>query len=449
MGVESGTRTGLNRTFGLVDGVALVLGVVVGAGILSAPGLVAGYLGSPWLILAIWAFGGLSAALATLVYAELATMMPQAGGKYLYVLRAYGEMPACFTGWADFLLIRPFGPALKAVLIGQYLVALVGRGSPKAIAAAVVVGFVLLHLGGVRTGKLFQNVSTAVKLVLLLALAAAGFAIRGGGASWHLASLAPAGLASGLTLASQAVFFTYSGMDLTVSMAGEVRAPGRNLPRMLLLGLAGVTVLFLLINAACLNALTPAVMARSPFVARDVLAKALGARAGAALAILAIAALVNSLNSSFLMVPRGPFGLARDRLAPRALARVSRRGTPTLGLYLFGGLVLAVALSGTVELIIRLLSFMTLAVDGLVLTTVFCLRRQAPQATRPFRVPLYPFLPAAAVISYATMLAMVTFTQPRFAAGGALLLAIAAAGSWIAMRIRAPLVATVVAEPAD
>ncbi len=438
----------LKRTFGLLDSVALVLSAVIGAGILSTPGLIAGYLGRPWLIMAIWAFGGISVTLTAFMFAELAAMMPEAGGKYIYVARAYGEGAGCFVGWADVLLTRSFTTALKVVLIGQYLVVLVGRGSPRAATAVVVVGFVLLHLRGVQAGRLAQNASTAVKLVLLLGVVCAGFAVSGGGA-WHVPSALPGRGLAGFALASQAVFFSYYGTEQTLGMAGEVRAPGRNLPRMLFLGLAGSAAVFLLLNAAYLSALPTPALAGSTNVARDVLAKAMGSRAGLVVIVVALAVLINSTNLNFLNYPRVPFGLARDGLAPRALTRVNPRGTPTAALYLVAALTLVVALSGTVELIIRLMSFMTLAVDGTVLTTLLVLRHREPQTPRPFRVPLFPLVPFAALASYATMLAMVTFTQPTLAASGAALLALAAATTAIALRIRGPLVAVPVAQAAD
>src|SRR5690606_7584946 len=127
----------LHRVLSTGDGLAIVVGVVIGAGILRTPGLIAGYLGSPWLILAVWVFGALPAALAALVLAELGAMIPAAGGKYAYVRAAYGDAAAAFAGWGEVLLNRSFTGALKAVLIGEYLVLLAGRGSAQVLGAGV------------------------------------------------------------------------------------------------------------------------------------------------------------------------------------------------------------------------------------------------------------------------------------------------------------------------
>lgn len=428
----------LRRILGPFDGLSIVVGVVIGSGILGTPGLIAGYLGHPAWILAAWALGGVSVALTALVLAELGAMIPAAGGKYAFARAAYGDFAGCFAGWGEVLFNRTFTGAMKAVLIGQYAVMLAGgHGSPRLVAGLVALAFVLLHLRGVQAGRAFQNASTILKVVLLLGVVAAGFAL-GGGASWHASAAAPPtqGLMLGIALASQSVFLTYYGAEASLQMAGEVREPGRNVPRMLLVGIGLVAALYLLINAAMLNTLTPAAMAGSNLAARDVLARVVGDRAGMAVALVALGILLNSLNFNFFGTPRVPFALARDGLAPRALAGVSPRGTPTLSLLLCAGLILVLGVSGTFELLVRFMSFTTLAVDGFVLTSIFVLRRRMPDAIRPFRVPLYPWLPAAALVLYATVFTIIVVTQPKLAAGGLGLLAALAAGAWLTTRAK-------------
>src|SRR4051812_37479468 len=310
-------HTPLKKILGPLDGVAIIIGVSVGAGILGAPGLIAGYLGNPSVMLAVWVFGGISVALSTLILAEMGAMIPRAGGKYAYVRAAYGDRAGCFAGWAEVLFNRSFTGALKAVLIGQYLVMLLGVGSQALYVVLLVAGFVGLHLGGLRAGKTFQNITTVLKVALLLAIIAAAF-IYGNGTSWtHPAPFAPKqGAFLAIALAYQSVFFTFYGVETSLQMSEEVRDPGRNVPRMLLFGAASISVIYLLINLAFLHALTPQEMAGSTHVASDVLAKALGAMAGTAVTIASVAILVSSINVNFMGTPRVAFGLARDGLAP-------------------------------------------------------------------------------------------------------------------------------------
>ena len=427
--------TELKKILGPLDGVAIIVGVSVGAGILGAPGLIAGYLGNPWVMLAVWVFGGVSVALSTMILAEMGAMLPRAGGKYAYVRAAYGDRAGCFAGWAEVLFNRSFTGALKAVLIGQYLTTLIGRGSPGLYVVLLVVGYVLLHLRGLRAGKRFQNVTTVIKVALLLAVVATAF-LYGNGKSWTAeSSFAPTqGVFLAIALAYQSVFFTFYGVETSLQMSEEVRDPGRNVPRMLLYGAASVTVIYLLMNVAFLHAMTPAEMAGSKLVARDVLARGFGENAGIAITIASVAILVSSINVNFMGTPRILFGLGRDGLAPRHFNRMSERGTPAMGLLLTAAVILALAMSGTFEALIRYMSFFTLIVDGIVLSSIFVLRRRAPNANRPFRVPAYPLVPALAVGLYATVLIIITVTQPKLALIATGLLALVAIASWLGVK---------------
>jgi APA family basic amino acid/polyamine antiporter len=423
----------LHRILGPFDGLAIVVGVVIGAGILRTPGLIAGYLGDAWLILALWMSGGVIASLAALVLAELGAMLPAAGGKYAFVRAAYGDAAGAFAGWAELLCNRSFTGAVKAVLIGEYVVLLAGgRGDARLIGAAVTLGYVLLHWRGIRAGRGFQNLSTVLKVVLLFAMVAAGF-LFGDGASWQAgAAAAPAqGLLLGLVLAAQSVFFTYYGAEASLQMAEEMKNPQRVVPRMLLFGVGTVTLLYLLINTSFMHALTPAEMAGSGLVARDVLTLGLGPWGGAAVAVVALGILLSSLNYNFLGTPRIPFGLARDGLAPRTFLRVNEGGTPTSALCLTGALIFVLAVSGTFELLIRFMSFLTLVVDGIVLTTLFALRRRLPDRPRPFTVPWYPVLPGLVLLMYTALIVLIIVTQPELALGGAALLVTVGAASWV------------------
>ncbi|MGI9627140.1 MAG: APC family permease, partial [Longimicrobiales bacterium] len=171
----------LKRVMRIRDGLAITVGIVIGAGILRTPGLIAGYVGNGWLILGVWVVGGVVAALSTLVLAEMAAALPQAGGKYVYAREAYGPTAGFVAGWSELLVTRAFSGAIKAVAIAEYIIILAGSGSVRIIAAGVVIGFVFLHLGGLKVGTTFQNVTTAIKIVVLIAIASAGLAAGDGG----------------------------------------------------------------------------------------------------------------------------------------------------------------------------------------------------------------------------------------------------------------------------
>jgi APA family basic amino acid/polyamine antiporter len=416
---------------GLREGLAMLVGIVIGVGILRTPGLIAGYLASPWLILAAWAFGGVMVALSSFVYAELATQLPRAGGKYVYARAAFGDTTGFMVGSAELLGIRAFTASAKIVVIGGYLASLIG-GAPKLLGALVIFGYLVLHLRGLPTTARVQNWASLLKVSFLVAIIGLA-AWHGEGASWS-APLMPTGQALtllGVALAFQAVWYTYSGWEDVVKMTEELREPGKVMPIVLLGGAALIAFIYLALNASFLHVLTPSQMTGSDFVARDALAATLGGAAGTVLTVGGLLLLLGSINVNFISMPRIAFGLARDGLAPEAFLKLDEKGTPRAGVYLAIGIVLLLSTTGTVEWLIRFMSFVLLVTDGIVILALFRLRRSAPEAPRPFRVPLYPWLPILVAIMYAGILTLIAVTQPALAAGGtAVLLAFFALGAW-------------------
>jgi APA family basic amino acid/polyamine antiporter len=251
--------------------------------------------------------------------------------------------------------------------------------------------------------------------------------------SWHEgASFIPeAGLASGIVLAYQQIWFTYYGWEDPVKMAGEVKDPGKNMPRLLIGGTLGVACLYLLLNIAFLHAMTPAEMATSDFVARDALIAVLGDHVTVALTVVGLVVVLAGLNANFLGTPRIPYGLATDGLGPRFLTAVNQGGTPTAALMLTAGLIFLLGVTGTFELLIRFLTFNALIVDGIVFLALFRLRKTRPEMERPFRVPFYPVLPILVLLMYALVISVIAVTQPGLALGGVGFLAVFVGLGWV------------------
>ena len=412
-------RPSLPRVLGLWDGLGMLVGVVVGLGILRTPGIIAGALGDARWILAIWLAAGATAALSTLVFAELSAMMPEAGGKYAYARTAFGETAGFTVGVLELVGVRLLLAASKAAVIGVYLTDLFHGGNARLLTTLTVAAFLALHLRGVRTGATVQNGITLVKVLVLLAIVTICFAWGGRGAAPPSPAPPKDITLLGVALAWQAVWFTYYGWEDIVKMAEDIRDPGRNMPRILLGGSAIVILLYMLVNLGFLHALSPAEMAGSTFVARDAIQSALGSAAGAALTVGGLIILIGGLNANFMGLPRIPFALARDGLAPAGLVRLDRRQTPVASLVTISLVVLVVALSGTVEWLIRFVTIIALTVDGIVVLSLFVLRRRRPDLARPYRVPLYPLTPALVAVLYAAILSVIVGTQPSLALGAA------------------------------
>ncbi len=316
----------MKRVLRVRDGLAITVGMVIGAGILRTPGLIAEYLGNGWLILGVWVLGGIVAALSTLVLAEMTTALPKAGGKYVYAREAYGPVAGFVAGWSELLVSRAFSGAIKAVAIAEYLIILVGSGSVRILAAGVVVGYVIIHMGGLKVGTTVQNVTTLIKVVVLAAIAAAGIA-AGDGSGLVAAPTVERASLLGFALAYQSVAFAYYGWEDAAKMAEEIRDPGRSIPRILIGGAVAVAILYLMVNTAYLTALAPDEMAGSALVARDAVQGVYGNAAATFVVIASILILVSSLNVNFLGCPESPSPWAVPGWPPRC-SGMCRRGAP-------------------------------------------------------------------------------------------------------------------------
>ena len=307
----------------------MVVGIMVGAGIFRTPGTIAGYLGRPWLTFVAWIAGALLAFIGSLCFAELATRLPQAGGKYVYAREAFGRRTAAFVGWVEALGIYAAAIAAIGVVSGEYLGRLLGTsaGAAPLLGAGWVVLFTGVNLLGVTSGRLVQNVVTAAKVLALLGIVVIAFA-SGTGAGWHSTlATAPHGAAvwTALAVAFQSVLWTYYGYPDAAKIAEEVVEPSRTLPRVFLGGIATAAALYLLLNAAFLSVLPMDKIAASNLVAADVATTIFGAPGGLMIAAVALVVTLASLNGNIFVTPRVLFGLARDGLAPASLARVNRK----------------------------------------------------------------------------------------------------------------------------
>src|SRR6266567_31498 len=403
----SGRMTELKRSLRLTDGLAMVVGMTVGAGIFRTPGIVAARLGRPGLTFVVWVLGAALAFLGALCFAELTTRQPRAAGKYAFVREAFGTRAGFVVGWVEALGTNGVAIAAIGVAAGEFLVRLLGW--PPALIAPLGAGLVALFTGinlvGVASGRWVQNVVTAAKL-----LALGGVVV--------------------IALAAHPVIWTYYGYPDLAKIAGEVVDPSRTLPRILLGGLAATAVLYLALNAAFLQVLPLERIAASNLVAADVMDTLVGARGGALVAGLALLVVLASLNGNVFVTPRVLFGLARDGLAPGALARVNAGGTPWVAMVAIGVFAIALAATGTFGLLLGLAIVQVLVIDSWAVIGLFRLRRRDGPA--PFSVPGYPWLPLLFVAVYAALFAGTVRAQPRLVAGALAMLGVAYGLSWAA-----------------
>ena len=306
---------------------------------------------------------------------------------------------------------------------------LAGAGAAIGLFFAIWSGSALLRL--ISTQGMQANLDLAIDGRLLAFTA-------GDGVGWRSTlPAAPTGIATlaALALAFQAVVWTYYGYLDVAKIAEEVVDPDRTLPRVLLGGIAIVTALYLVLNAAFFQVLPIERIAGSNLVPGDVAAAVSGAGGGALVAALALLVVVASLNGNLFVTPRVIFGMAREGLAPAVLARVNRGGTPWAATLLVGAVVVLLAATGTFQSLLGLAVTVIIVIDGFTVLSLFRLRARRPSA--PFLVPLFPLVPLLFVGVYAAL-----FVGTAWAAPGTVLAAMAVLGSaygvsWMVSRPRA------------
>src|SRR5271169_4919987 len=242
---------------GLFDATMIVMGGIIGAGIFINPYVVARQVHTPVLILGAWAIGGIVALLGALVYAELAARMPSAGGQYAYLREAYHPAIAFLYGWVLLLVIQTGGMAAVTITFARYFIELTGMHEQDWLVGATALSILtLINCLGVKTGGRTQSALMMMKIVAIAVLVFAGLAFAGS----HVHTTTSAERASSLASFGAAmvpVLFAYGGWQTANFIAAEIKRPEQNLPRALLIGVAGVIVLYTTVNWICLRALGP------------------------------------------------------------------------------------------------------------------------------------------------------------------------------------------------
>jgi len=388
---------------GFAFGVAVLVGNTIGMGILRTPGEVAAAVPSASVFMVLWVVGAAYALLGALSVAELAAMHARSGGLFPLVHRGLGPFAGFVSGWTDW--IGTCGSlAAVALVLGEYIGPLVPAldGRPAFTAAVLVVAFAALQWRGIAVGDVAQQVTSLVKAVGLLGLAAVALVVTPVAAP-EVASdsaVAPSGLAlaAAVIVGLQSVIYTYDGWTGPIYFGEEVRDPGRAIPRAMVSGVLLVLAIYLLLNLAFLRVVPIEEMAGDPFVAATVASRLFGPAGDTVVRVVTIASLLAAVNALHLMACRVPFAMSRERLLPSVLQRVNPGGTPVPALVASTVVALAFATIGAMDRLLALLAFFFVVNYVLTFSSLFRLRLREPDAPRPFRVPGYPWVPAVALV---------------------------------------------------
>jgi len=401
-----------------------MVGIIIGGGIFGTPPDIARHLGSPMVAMIFWAAGGVLCLFGALAYAELATMFPRSGGIYVFLREAYGDGVAFIFGWMYLLVTKPAGAAGVAFLFADHLNRLIGTtpdparpGSglslasggldPRLITIAALLGLTWINVRGVIFSTWLAIAFTAAKAaalaaIILLALVVAGIVdpSKGSVANFRPTQM-PMGLMAAIPAVMAGVLWTYDGWNDVGAISGEVTNPQRTLPRVFVVGILSVTLLYLAINAVYFWLIPLADQRSMETIGPAVLTHLVGPIGGTIMTALIVVSTLGSSHASVLANARVCFAQARDGLLFRSLGAIHPRfNTPHVSLWV-GGIMGAaaawfqgsfVALAGT--FVFTMWIFYAMAAGG-----VIVLRVRRPALERPYRCPGYPVVPALFVLA--------------------------------------------------
>ena len=443
----------LVRGLGVLDATSIVVGTVIGAGIFLKTALITQLVGTPVLVLAAWVIAGLLSVAGALTYAELGAMMPATGGEYVFLRTAFGDAVAFNFGWMR-VVVGASSTAAVAVSCAAFVISLVPLdpawlvidrsvfghmihwqfGGPQLVAVASLAVVASLNSAGLIVGARTQTVLAVIKVTAVILIIVGVFAWSRGGSWAHLragaetaahgsdAVAAGAGaILPAFGAAVVAALWAYTGWSYLPMVAGEMRDPGRTLPRAIIGGILIVMALYVTVNVAYFYALPVAeiVTANStshpaaPAVAALAVGTFLAGAGGKALiAIFALSAL-GTLNGAMITTPRVPFAMARDGQFFSIFGTLGRRSRAPIFAILLNATISAIlAASGTYDQLTNLVVFAYAIFYSLAGAGLFVLRWRMPDRPRPYRTWGYPVVPLLFVVAMGSLAINMVWTNP-------------------------------------
>ncbi|TAL33746.1 MAG: amino acid permease [Spirochaetes bacterium] len=416
----------LKRQLGVFTGILIIVADMIGTGIFMNTGFVLGMTGSALTVLVLWVLGGIAAITGSLCYAELATMWPDVGGEYTYLKKTFGFLPAFLTGWVSLFVGFSAPVATAALVLVQYLgkflqntagtAALDGVWIQKIIAIAIIVIFSVVHIVGVKRGSYLQNILTVLKVVLVVSIIGFGLSLANWDRADRLVAEYPA--QDGTTMMSLPliglgflfVMFAYSGWNGATYIAGEIKEPGKNLPKILLGGTLITLVLYLLINVVFLVSSPGRELMGNETIGAIATKNLFGDAVGSFFALGIAIVLLSAVSVQMMIGPRVYYAMAKDNMMFQSLGRLHPRfETPALAIVIQMSLAIIYVLTGSAETLMKYMGFALNIFPVLTVIGMMYLRYREPGIARPFRVPLFPLVPLVYLALVITMMAAALF----------------------------------------
>ena len=392
----------LQKNLGIAAALSTVVGMVIGGGVFFKPQAVYTLTGgAPGLGILAWIIAGIMTITAGLTAAEVSAAIPKTGGMMVYIEEIYGKKLGFLTGWMQTVLFFPATAAAIAVMFGQQAALLLNNSSlvmPMTIGVILLIG--ILNTFGSKTSGAIQTVSTVCKLIPLGLIIVFGF-IKGSGDNPIMNPLVaegirPMGIIGQLLVA---ILFAYDGWINVGALAGEMKNPGKDLPKAIIGGLSIVMAINVVINLAYLWVLPASELAQYASPASIVAEKIFGPVGGKLINVGILVSVFGCLNGYLLTGPRIPYTLANQKLLPATFGKLNKNGVPANATLFMVVLSVIYALSGQFNLLSDLSMFAIWAFYTLTFIGVIKLRKTQPDLKRPYKVPFYPVIPIISICS--------------------------------------------------
>jgi APA family basic amino acid/polyamine antiporter len=427
------TATKLVRGLTLFDAISIVLGTIIGTGVFLKTGTMAQILGNPNWVLLAWVVGGLLSLTGALAYAELGSMMPDAGGEYVYLREGYGDMWAFLYGWMRFWIGSPGSIAAYAVGAMTFMTGVVDLSPVGGLTSAsimCIVFFSILNCFSVAFGGKVQAFMSSIKFMVLLLLGVGTFLLSKTGTMTHFSETIQTTEAVGWSAFGSAILaalWAYDGWNNLTMVAGEIQNPKKNVPLSLMIGMVCILGLYALVNLAFFYALPMSEVITSSSSlypdAQPVATKAamtfLGSSGIAILSAAFVFSSIGAMNGSILTSARVPYAMARDGLFFKSLGNVSEKThVPVISILVQALVASCLALSGTFDQLTDYVVFSAWIFYAMITGVVFKLRRTRPDAVREYKALGYPILPAIFILLGILLLLNTVITSPKATAIG-------------------------------
>ena len=437
---DSASGPQLIRQLGLWSAVFLCMSSEIGSGIFLVATDIVNQLSSPLMGLLVWVVGGAITLTGALIFAELGTMFPQAGGQYVFLREAFHPLIAFLFGWTLIFVIQTGSIAGVAVAFAKFMTPFYPMDDlQKNLAATgIIVVLTLFNFFGIKRGSQLLDSITLVKIVALI------------GFIGYVLMFAPPVTASpvrlelgNLTVSSfgvalLAAFWAFDGWYSITFVAGEMKRPERDIPLSSLIAIVGTTALYVLASYCYYRVLDHDQMAKSIFVAGDTISALAGAAGVKLIGIMVIVSVLGCLNAMVISGARVVYAMAKDKVLPPALAVLNpKTNSPNRSLTLQMIWSTILVWSGKYDELFTYVIFGAFIFYGLTAFGVFWLRRKKPNLPRPYRVPFYPWLPAAYILFTICFTLNSLIEKPKESAAGLAIIGIGFPAYLIMRRVTA------------